>query len=204
MAQLSADELASIQEFIRTTEYPYKVASSNETPGPANHAISTYSQILEFVTSLFYLIQGESSRKPEEVAEGIRDYLQSSDIIGEASDEQVLRLSDYISSILKMPSPVNSFAKASVIRTDYERVFQSSRILTDVRPIFHDTDSLPATIAISHNLKLTYIRSSNKEDFFVALDDADLEMLVETLSRAQAKSKILKEWYNSSSLKVLD
>ena len=103
-----------------------------------------------------------------------------------------------------MPSPVNSFAKASVIRTDYERVFQSSRILTDVRPIFHDTDSLPAIIAISHNLKLTYIRSSNKEDFFVALDDADLEMLVETLSRAQAKSKILKEWYNSSSLKVLD
>jgi hypothetical protein len=204
MSQLSSDELSSIQEFIRTAEYPYKVDSSNETSDSARQIIETYSPVLEFITSLFYLIQVGSSRKPEEVGEGIRDYLLGSDILGKGNEDTVLRLSDYISSVLNMASPAKSFVKASIVRIDYERVFQSSRILTDVRPIFHGIDSLPATIAISHNLKLTYNRNNEKEDFFVALDDADLEQLAESLNRARAKSKLLRDWYISSSLKVLD
>jgi hypothetical protein len=204
MAQLSSDELSSIQEFIRTEEYPYKVDSSNETPDPAKQIIESYSQVLEFIASLFYLIQVGSSRKPEEVGEGIREYLQGSDILGKVNDDTVLRLSDYISSVLNMASPAKSFVKASIVRTDYERVFQSSRIFTDVRPIFQGIDSLPSTIAISHNLKLTYSRNNEKEEFFVALDDADLEQLIESLNRARAKSKLLKDWYISSNLKVLD
>jgi hypothetical protein len=204
MAQLSPGELSSIQEFIRTAEYPYKVDSSNETSDPAQQLIETYTPVLDFITSLFYLIQVGPSRKPEEVGEGINDYLQGSDILGKGNDDTIQRLSAYISSVLNMTSPAKSFVKASIVRIDYERVFQSSRIFTDVRPIFHAIDSLPATIAISHNLKLTYNRNSEKEDFFVALDDADLEQLIETLNRARAKSKLLKDWYISSSLKVLD
>lgn len=204
MAQLSSDELSSIQEFIRTTEYPYDVGSSSESPGTDNQINKAYSSIIEFITSLFYLLQGGSSRKPEEVGDGIKDYLLSSDILGKGSDEKAMQLSDYISSVLKMTSPAKAFAKASIVRTDYERVFHGSRILTDIRPIFHDIDSLPATIAISHNLKLTYMHNNNMEEFFVVLDDADLEKLTESLLRAQAKSKLLKDWSISSSLKVLD
>ena len=204
MEQLSLDELSYIQEFIRTSEYPYNVHLSNDTTDQANLAITNYSPILDFILSLFYLIQDELSRRPDEVAEGIRDYLQNSDILAKNNDDQALRLSNYISSVLKMPSPAKSFAKASVVRTDYERVFLSSRILTDVRPIFHDIDSLPVTIAISHNLKLTYNHNDEKQDFFVALDDADLAKLIESLRRAQAKSKALKDYYVSSNLKVLE
>jgi hypothetical protein len=204
MAQLSPDELSCIQEFIRNAEYPYKVDPSNKTTDPAKQIIETYSPVLEFITSLFYLIQVGSSRKAEEVGEGIKDYLQGSDILGKGNDDTILRLSDYISSVLNMASPARSFVKASIVRIDYERVFQSSRIFTDVRPIFNAIDSLPAAIAISHNLKLTYNRNNEQEEFFVALDDADLEQLIESLNRARAKSKLLKDWYISSSIKVLD
>ena len=98
MAQLSPDELSCIQEFIRNAEYPYKVDPSNKTTDPAKQIIETYSPVLEFITSLFYLIQVGSSRKAEEVGEGINYHSKAS----AAFQCKIPNLQPFITGILEL------------------------------------------------------------------------------------------------------
>lgn len=79
-------------------------------------------------------------------------------------------------------------AKAFDVQHEYEKLFASARILSDLRPVFDQTGNEPiGTIAV-HNLKLTYFEGGEYKHIFIALDKSDLAVLRKALDRAESKS----------------
>lgn len=83
-------------------------------------------------------------------------------------------------------------AKAMILYSDYDRVLVSSRIFTDLRPVFDDDLDGPLVASlITHTLKLGINRDGRHEDLYLALDADDLNRLQEAITRALAKAKTL-------------
>jgi hypothetical protein len=97
---------------------------------------------------------------------------------------------------------VSTFGKADEIITDHAHVFQEARILTDVRPVFgDDPDELPSAAVIVGMLRIDFFgRREGAKSFFVALDQADLVKLRETVDRALRKTETMKQFLTSAGL----
>ena len=84
-------------------------------------------------------------------------------------------------------------AKSNVLRFEHERILQSLKILTDVRPIFGiDVEKPPEAVAIGHMLKVAYRRGGRLEEEFFALDEDDLRSLKNAVQRAESKANSLR------------
>jgi len=89
--------------------------------------------------------------------------------------------------------PLINISKGIGLLAEQPRTFCDSRILTDLRPVFHDDSSQPAVGAvIIHSLKIEYHEDGEHKEFFVALDSDDIENLVQVLKRASTKANSLR------------
>ena len=93
-------------------------------------------------------------------------------------------------------------AKALDVSTEYEHVFSSARVLTDVRPVFPDDDTAaPAAAVIVNNLKLDYYGPDGSlREFHVALDRADVISLRDVLDRALLKTASVRKLLDRTQL----
>jgi len=108
-------------------------------------------------------------------------------------------------NILLSINNLHLLAKAIDLMREYDNIFSNARVVSDIRPIFDfgvdDTD--PALVGIVHNLKLTYLNNGQLKEFFLALDDSDLQVLTKSLSRATQKAEKLREIANKTNLKLI-
>jgi hypothetical protein len=96
-------------------------------------------------------------------------------------------------------------SKSSDLLHAQPNTLANARILTDLRPIFHDDPSRPpAGALIIHQLKLTYHTDIGHEEFFVTVDAEDLAMLKRVIERAEAKASNIMRAAHSTQLKVVD
>jgi hypothetical protein len=95
-------------------------------------------------------------------------------------------------------------AKASALQREHTNVLISARILSDIRPVFADGPEAAQGATIVHTLKISYLHDNDAREFFVAMDDADLSTIQKIVSRAETKSKTLKDIIIKSGLVDLD
>lgn len=101
-------------------------------------------------------------------------------------------LANDVSAVLSCES-LEVTAKAIDVMTEHEHVFQRARIVTDIRPIFSaDIDQQPRAAVLIHMLNLFYRENGEMKQIGLALDDADLNLLKESIERAAVKAKTLK------------
>ena len=80
------------------------------------------------------------------------------------------RLSQVLPELLQAGSLLIR-AKAVDLQVDHANVFQSTRILTDVRPIFEmNSVSEVKGVLISHTLKIEYYHDEGTKEIFISLD----------------------------------
>jgi hypothetical protein len=106
-------------------------------------------------------------------------------------------------SLLNIESVVLS-ARAADIQHDYERVFASARIVSDIRSVFGTSNIEPVGAMIVHNLKITHFQAGRLREAFFALDHADLTNLRKVLDRAELKAVQLKEMINKTGVQYLE
>ena len=83
-------------------------------------------------------------------------------------------------------------ARASDLQHDFDRVFVSAKIVSDVRTVFNQSgDNIQGSMVI-HNLNVTYAQEGDFKNFYVAMDSADLAKLRTVLDRADVKGSALK------------
>jgi len=73
---------------------------------------------------------------------------------------------------------IKLIGKAMTVCNEQDKVFLSSRILSDVRPIFRDDEkrlTIGAAI-ILHSLKVKYRQGRELKDVYIAMDDEDLKI----------------------------
>ena len=87
--------------------------------------------------------------------------------------------------------------------TEYENVFVSVRIATDLRPVYdNQTNETPKAGMISHILHLHYQRGeeSDHRDLYVALDSENLKYLKRMIERAEKKAESLRPIFKQSGI----
>jgi hypothetical protein len=97
-------------------------------------------------------------------------------------------------------------AKAFTLYGEHANVFCSTRILTDMRPVFGtNVSDPPEGYLVTHTLKFDYHASQGRmEEFYLALASEDLVELRIALDRAEVKAKSLRQALEKTNLKFID
>lgn len=162
--------------------------------------------ILDTLISMYPAIM--SSNRPlnvfvADIVASMRDHVSTGEPAIE--DAHLSRLQTSLEKLLKVPS-ISLAAKATNILLENERSLITSRILTDVRPVFDlDTNDIGGGLVI-HTLKLEYFASNVEatNEFFVCLDSEDIDELIRNLERAKQKAKKLKSLLAAASVTFID
>jgi hypothetical protein len=87
-------------------------------------------------------------------------------------------------------------AKVNSLRRDVEHIYCSSRVITDLRPVFGDAVADgPLRMLVMHTLRLAYHDNDDHDEIYVALSDSQVQRLIDQLHRAQEKARLLTDRY---------
>ena len=135
-----------------------------------------------------YIVLAYSNEPPSEVADDIAEALKGIGIELKFPDEVRQRLIQ----LLSFDSFVVS-AKAEGLMYEYENVFSTARVFTDIRPVFGiDTQELPKAGIITHMLSIHYFHGGQHKEINIALDEVDIVTIFDALERANNKGESLK------------
>ena len=99
---------------------------------------------------------------------------------------------------------IRVYSKASAIGSSHERIFANAQILTDLRPVFRNDETSypqPEGVLLAHTLSLHFIGSDGTHDnFFVVLDDDDIETMRKLFDRAMNKADSMRQLILKSGL----
>jgi len=115
------------------------------------------------------------------------------------------QLRENLQALLESPE-IYSTAAAVDLLTQHATNYRGSRIVTDIRPIFsRDVGEPPTGVVISETLELqTWDRDGANKTLHIAMDDADLRELRDTVERALAKSETLRRTLNQQHISVFN
>jgi hypothetical protein len=147
------------------------------------------SREVEIVQTLASLSIARLSRDAS-VSDFSRDVARSTAKQPGSKVEDVVRLEARLKALLDIHA-ISISARAFDVQHEYERVFHSARIVTDVRPLFDASGTNATGAMIVHNLKISYVQNAQQKAVMFALDDADLAELKKLLERAEMKSDVL-------------
>ncbi len=115
-------------------------------------------------------------------------------------------LNQNLSVLLQLDRSVGVTARASDVMTTFDHVFDSTRVVSDLRTLFttEPTDPQPLAAVITHTLKIEFYKDRKKQAFYVAMNSTDISKLKNTLERALNKEEQLESIAKKSGLPVLD
>jgi hypothetical protein len=129
----------------------------------------------------------------EGIVEGVREQLESED------------RGDGMLAIIESPR-VQQFVKASTLRTEYERILLDTRIISDIRPVFDDSQDTPSIQAaiVDHTLRIMYTGGDgHRHEAHYALDIGDLETLHEQTAKALKKDAAARTMITDAGVAVI-
>jgi hypothetical protein len=87
---------------------------------------------------------------------------------------------------------IRLIAKATDVVSDNKTNFQEARILSEIRPIFTDSEHKPKAAVIVHNFKVVHYEDFQSKEFFFTLETKDLAYLQKVITRAIQKADQLQ------------
>lgn len=144
-----------------------------------------------------------ASRYANDITESLKD------VTGEESawlqsEETSNRFKERLLQLLGV-STAQLIAKAHDILLEHAQTFSSARIVSDIRPVFGESVEAPPTAAvIVHMLNLVYFQAGERQEFVVALDTKDIQLLLDTLERAAKKTKSLESLIASTGMTYME
>jgi hypothetical protein len=121
--------------------------------------------------------------------------------------EKRQQLKDRLAILLSLEGSLAVTAKAVDVRTEQERVFCNTRIISDIRAVFTSSETSAPAAMIIHNLQIGYHHSAegNKhQEFYVSMDMEDLVKLKKEIERAEKKTETLKAILKASNVTYLE
>jgi hypothetical protein len=161
--------------------------------------------IIEAVLALYFVRAQAEAPLDGFIGDVITAWPDSEDLVarGESGTSSLKKRLETLLSIV----PLGTVAKAVNLRSEYAETFCSARVLTDLRPVWGQSDPpLPPIGAIvTHMLKLEYHHgtAADHRELYVALDSNDIVELIRALQRAQKKEESLKDLMNKAKVSDL-
>lgn len=143
-----------------------------------------------------YAVLAYTNESPSEVAADVVEALGEAGIELKSPDEVQQRLAQLLSFDSILVS-----VKADGLRYEYENTFSTARVSTDIRPIFGlNAEEPPRAAVITHMLSMHYYRGGQHKEISLALDDIDIEIMMDALERASKKGESLKSIFEAARL----
>lgn len=106
--------------------------------------------------------------------------------------EQLARLRNVVGSI-----------KAGFLFTERERTFRSSKIISDLRPVFEE-GLTTSSFLILNTLALEYQEGEKKTTLHIAMDAEDIDSLILQLERAKRKAETIKSTFSLNNISIIE
>ena len=119
------------------------------------------------------------------------------------SKDQGGALSQRLKALLDIPV-IRISTKSSTLQVAHDRVYNSARVVTDVRPVFPEPLGRDFRYMVIHHLHVTSMRDNRLEDLYIAMDDKDLLALRDTIDRACQKADVLRLGLGERGLSEID
>lgn len=155
---------------------------------------SESKEVIETLMSLFRL----KERDRKDAKNIVLDIYET---LLENQEDELIPTENFESNLYELLSTENFglSIKAIELSSEYEKIFNDCRIITDVRFAFNtDIEDKIETGIIVHNLRIKYYQGENNSEIFLALDNLDLNDLKEQIVRAQRKEKSIKANFKDS------
>lgn len=107
------------------------------------------------------------------------------------TDEKVLRGIKVLAGFTDV-SQVKNTSKALDLMYDRDNLLQRTRIMTDIRPLFSSDAGSVEGCVVAHTLRISFDTGGNNREVSFAIDESDLQDLIETCQRAILKAKTAK------------
>ncbi|HEX9774425.1 MAG TPA: hypothetical protein VGB83_02435 [Actinomycetota bacterium] len=188
LAELNAEQADGLEKALKAVPTPILRVRNFARAAEASLPEGFKERSAEVIQVLLSLA-GQSrfhAWKLAELAEGVAG---SRDL--ELKTRQRTSLREILSRLLSVPS-VLAVGKSFDVATEFDRIYHSSRIITDLRPVFADDPATPLGVVLVHTLKVDYVRNGEMESAFFGLDDQDISELKKVIERAENKSKALE------------
>jgi hypothetical protein len=155
-----------------------------------------------FILLAFYRMADRGSKTVIQVIDDFADRV-SRVIADESSREALISLlRARLESLGGLESIITS-VKATLLNSERDKAFLSSRVLTDLRPVLNDDSSIPPMLIIN-TLKLEIRDGKEKRVSYISLDKQDIDTLIEQLERARSKSDLIATALRVSQTKIIE
>jgi hypothetical protein len=99
---------------------------------------------------------------------------------------------------------LNLVAKAHDILVDHSCIYSNAKIFSDIRAVFGDNiNEVPEAAVIVHTLNIGSRSAGKRQTISFALDEKDVEELINVLERARTKAATLREMIKRSGVKYI-
>lgn len=152
---------------------------------------------LKTIHSIF-LLKYEFELTTKQIISDIRETLNTTKDLKDKLDELIKELT----VLLNNAKNFELTSKALILSQSGQNILNSTKIVTDVRPIF-DNEKSPniRTNIMRHSLEIEYYEGPDRKNVIFQLTENDLENLRNKIIRAKKKSKNILEYFNSGTEK---
>lgn len=179
--------IANISPSLKTRRLSEAIAEQIRTaPAPIHRMLAMFMSMYE--------IRTEQKMSARAFAQAICDFAAASARTElKPPDNNWEPIRNSLAAILSLDKTVGVIAKGFGVVSEFERLFESARVVTDLRPVFGDkvTDR-PVALAVVHELRVKYYAADGSKEFFVSLDSSNIKLLREAMERALQKEDTLK------------
>ena len=95
--------------------------------------------------------------------------------------------------------------KAVGIKFEQDNLFERARIITQILPIFSDDISqTPKVAMIIHQLGIHYFQDGEHKEFFLRIDEEEIDDLMKILERAKIKGNSLQKFLGTTEVQYIE
>lgn len=193
----AVSELVSALESSTISSYPEEMTDRIASSVP-NIQREQLEKIVELLYTLYHVREASEVNRNtflRELVESIREQATP-----KISEEELSRIQKRFKHLLSIKT-LESISKAIGLQRDEERLYCSAKILSDIRPVFgEDVKSRPVAATITHSLKISYHENGDHKNFYVVLDEFDLDALEKIIKRAKLKADTLSAVLSDSGI----
>lgn len=160
-------------------------------------------EVVESILSLYGPLA--STNKP--IDEFVEEVLESLKLLGlEAgalSQSELSTLGARLRKLLRVPT-IGLITKSLSMLFERERMLVQSRVISDARPVFGIEDDNIGGAIVVHTLKIDYVDARGEGDFFLALDEEDIDALISVLERAKRKGIQIRQMLGKANVQCIE
>jgi len=205
LTKLSRESFQSLKEALKKSSPALSIGDLAKKISPGIGLTTEQVETLIAVLGSLFSIRAEQDLSRARFSQDLLEAITETGNKGlKLPEKRLNQLVQDIEELLSLDDLLGVTGRALGVMHEQEHVWRSSRVLTDLRPVFaSDPDRAPSAFVLIHNLRITYREEGRTREFFVALDASDLRKLQKTLDRAVKKEKSLKTFAQKTGVPCL-